>query len=251
VAKIAARPAAAQEAAPSGPPQLPGARLAVFRALGDRTRYAIYSEVASSSVPLSTSDIAKLLDLHPNTVRPHLERLREVGLLEVESASQGSVGRPQHRYMLSADAPSLGLEPPAYPLLADLLAQLAAALGAGDDDVAEVGRSWGRHEAESLGEADGELGDTGVSDDGPGVAALVAELAELGFDPTTECAESRTTVAFTRCPYRELAEAHPELVCCLHRGIVEGIVERMGGAAVANFATLADRDPCRVELVVR
>ena len=50
---------------------------------------------------------------------------------------------------------------------------------------------------------------------------LVAELAELGFDPTTDCAGSRTMVSFTRCPYRELAEAHPELVCCLHRGIVE------------------------------
>jgi predicted ArsR family transcriptional regulator len=223
----------------------------VFRALGDRTRYAIYSEMASSSVPLSTSDIAEVLDLHPNTVRPHLERLREVGLLEVESASQGSVGRPQHRYMLTADAPSLGLEPPAYPLLADLLAQLAAELGPRDDDIAEVGRSWGRHEAATVGEADEEVGDAGVSEKSPCVAALVAELAELGFDPTTDCADSSTTVSFTRCPYRELAQAHPEVVCCLHRGIVEGIVERMGGASVANFATLADQHPCRVELVVR
>ncbi len=229
----------------------PPTRLSVFRALGDRTRFAVYSEVASSSVPLSTSDIADVLDLHPNTVRPHLERLREVGLLEVESASKGSVGRPQHRYMLTADAPSLGLERPAYPLLADLLAQLAAELGPRDDDVAEVGRSWGRHEAEALGEAEEEVGDTSVAEESPCVATLVAELAELGFDPTTDCAGSRTTVSFTRCPYRELAEAHPELVCCLHRGIVEGMVERMGGASVANFATLADQHPCRVELVVR
>ena len=226
-------------------------QLSVFRALGDRTRYAIYSEVASSPVPLGTSDIAEVLDLHPNTVRPHLERLREVGLLEVESASQGSVGRPQHRYMRTEGAPSLGLEPPAYPLLADLLAQLAAELGPRDDDVAEVGRMWGRQEADALGEGGTEPGDVGVSEGSPCVAALVAELAELGFDPSTSCADSSTTVSFTRCPYRGLAEAHPELVCCLHRGIVEGIVERVGGASVASFATLADRDPCRVELVVR
>ena len=223
----------------------------MFRALGDRTRYAIYSEVASSPAPLSTSDIADVLDLHPNTVRPHLERLREVGLLEVESASQGSVGRPQHRYMLTEGAPSLGLEPPAYPLLADLLAQLAAELGPRDDDVAEVGRTWGRHEAEASGDGEAERGTTRLSEDSPCVATLVAELAELGFDPSTSCADASTTVSFTRCPYRELAEAHPELVCSLHRGIVEGIVERLGGASVATFATLEDKNPCRVELVVR
>src|SRR5947209_7467441 len=133
----------------------------------------------SSPAPLATSDIAEVLDLHPNTVRPHLERLREAGLLEVESASQGSVGRPQHRYMLTDGAPSLGLEPPAYPLLADLLAQLAAELGARDDDVAEVGRTWGRHEAETLEEADGEVEDAGAREESPCVDALVAELAEL------------------------------------------------------------------------
>jgi hypothetical protein len=153
--------------------------------------------------------------------------------------------------MLTDGAPSLGLEPPAYLLLADLLAQLAAELGARDDDVAEVGRTWGRHEAASCREGEGDSGDAGVAEDSPCVAALVAELAELGFDPSTSCADTSATVSFTRCPYRELAEAHPELVCCLHRGIVEGIVERVGGASVAKFATLADRNPCRVELVVR
>jgi predicted ArsR family transcriptional regulator len=239
----------------------------VFRALGDPTRYTIYSEVASSSVPLSTSDLAEALGLHPNTVRPHLERLREVGLLEVESDSNGNVGRPQHRYMRSDRAPSLGLEPPAYPLLADLLAQLAAELGPCDDNVAEVGREWGRHEAEAMAKPEVELGEGGAAaaagaagttaavgtaaKESGCVAALVAELAELGFDPSTSCADASATVSFTRCPFRELAEAHPELVCCLHRGIVEGIVEQVGGAAVASFATLADRNPCRVELVVR
>ena len=60
-----------------------------------------------------------------------------------------------------------------------------------------------------------------------------------------------TTVAFTHCPFRELAEVFPDLVCHLHRGIVEGIVAGVPNAeiAVGAFATLADRDPCHVELV--
>ena len=49
----------------------------------------------------------------------------------------------------------------------------------------------------------------------------------------------------------ELAAAHPDIVCHLHRGLVEGFVESIGGASVDRFRTLADRDPCQVELSIR
>ncbi len=83
------------------------------------------------------------------------------------------------------------------------------------------------------------------------MSALSAALAELGFDPATGDGGAAVTIAFTHCPFRELAEAHPEVVCHLHRGLVEGFVEQLGGASVDRFATLADRDPCQVELSVR
>jgi hypothetical protein len=44
---------------------------------------------------------------------------------------------------------------------------------------------------------------------------------------------------------------YPDVVCNLHRGLIEGFVEEFGGARVTTFATLADRDPCRVELSVK
>ncbi|GAC1307287.1 MAG: hypothetical protein NVSMB16_03470 [Acidimicrobiales bacterium] len=208
-------------------------RLPVFKALGDNTRYAIYLELARSSVPLSTGEIADALDLHPNTVRPHLERMRDLGLLAVDTDRRGYVGRPQHRYSLAADAPSLGLEPSSLRLLTQLAVGLAAGAGLSPDAVADVGRAHGT----TLG--------------GPGdcVASLEASLADLGFDPATATDGSAVTVAFTRCPFRELAEAHPDIVCHLHRGIVEGIVAAGGGARVTRFGTLADRNPCEVELV--
>jgi predicted ArsR family transcriptional regulator len=212
-------------------------RLPVFKALGDNTRYAIYLELARSSSPLAAGDIAERLGLHPNTVRPHLERMREAGLLTVGIVSRGAVGRPQHRYSLAADAPSLGLEPPTFPLLAGLLANVAAAVGPDPETVAEAGRVHGRH-------AGGERTDAASC-----IAAIDAELAELGFDPATADDGRTTTIAFTRCPYRELAEAFPELVCHLHRGIVEGMAEVLGQVEVTRFATLADRDPCQVDLI--
>jgi predicted ArsR family transcriptional regulator len=212
-------------------------RLPVFKALGDNTRYAIYLELARSPVPLSTAEIADTLELHPNTVRPHLERMRDVGLLDVETDNRGAVGRPQHRYSLAADAPSLGLESSSFRMLAGLLAGVAAAAGAEPEQAAELGRVQGRSAAAARGRARGC------------VTALTAELADLGFDPARADDGRTTTIAFTHCPFRELAEAFPELVCHLHRGLVEGFVEEMGGAEIEEFATLADRDPCRVDLV--
>ena len=207
-------------------------RLPVFKALGDNTRYAIYLELARSSVPLSTAEVADALDLHANTVRPHLERMREVGLLDVDTDRQGLVGRPQHRYSVAADSPSLGLEPSSFRLLAQLVAGVAARAGLPPDEVAAVGRTHGA----SLG-APGDC-----------VSVLEARLAELGFDPAMASDGSAVTVAFTRCPFRELAEAYPDVVCHLHRGIVEGIIAAAGGGSVTRFGTLADRNPCEVEL---
>jgi predicted ArsR family transcriptional regulator len=214
----------------------PQARLAVLKALGDNTRYAIYLELARSPSPRSTIDIAETLGLHPNTVRPHLERMREVGLLDVEVENRGSVGRPQHRYSIAADAPSLGLEPAAFPLLSRLLADAAAGAGVSGDDAAAASREQGRAMA-------------GRAARGASCAvALTRALDELGFDPATASDGDLATIAFTHCPYRELAEAHPEVICHLHRGLVEGFVEEHGGADVEQFGTIVDREPCQVVL---
>jgi predicted ArsR family transcriptional regulator len=214
-------------------------RLPILKALGDNTRYAIYLEVVRSPSPRSTAEIAESLGLHPNTVRPHLERMRDAGLLEVVMDSRGQVGRPQHRYSVAPDAPSLGLEPPAFPLLARMLGALAVASGADPEDAAEIGRAQGRAAAAARQPASADC-----------VPALLAELDSLGFDPAAvDDGDGATTVAFTHCPYRELAEAYPELVCHLHRGLVEGFVARRGGAEVTEFNTLAHRRPCQVSVV--
>jgi len=233
-------------------------RLAVLKALGDNTRYAIYLELARARSPRSTAEVADLLGLHPNTVRPHLEQMRAVGLLDVEADARGSVGRPLHRYALAADAPSLGLEPPAFPLLASMLTRMAARAGIAPDDAAAAGAEQGRALAAATQGAD--VTTLGVATATPEAAsrsgtrscvpALSAALAELGFDPATGDGGTAVTIAFTHCPFRELAEAHPEVVCNLHRGLIEGFVEQLGGASVDRFATLADRDPCQVELSV-
>src|SRR5439155_22918042 len=173
-----------------------------LKALGDNTRYAIYLELARSATPRSTAEIAEALELHPNTVRPHLERMRDVGLLDVETDARGAVGRPQHRYSLAADAPSLGLEPPAFPMLAAMLADVATAVGAASDDAALGGADRGRAMAAAC-----RAGRTSLED-------LVSTLDSLGFDPAVGSDDDeRLTIAFAHCPFRALSAA-PSVTGC-------------------------------------
>jgi predicted ArsR family transcriptional regulator len=209
----------------------------VLKALADDTRYAVYRELATSTAALSAQDLADSLGVHANTVRLHLERLRDVGLVDVEVVRRGTVGRPQHLYFLAAGAPGLGFDPPAHVLLAGLLATLAERVGADADDAADSGHAWGREA--------GRRTRTRSC-----LRALESELNRLGFEPAVEpgdgTSEGGTRIEFLHCPFRELAEAYPELVCNLHRGLCEGVVDQVGGGRVEEFATLYDTEPCHV-----
>jgi predicted ArsR family transcriptional regulator len=212
-------------------------RLEILKALGENTRYAIYLELARSPRPLATAEIAATLDLHANTVRPHLERMREVGLLDQRIDNNGGVGRPQHLYSLAPDAPSLGLEPPAMPALARMLLSVAAEAGLDGNDATAAGRDQGARDAE------------GYPPDSPCIEALMTQLEYLGFDPEATGGADGVTIAFTHCPFRELAEANPDLVCGLHRGMVEGFVDSLGTGQMGSFRTLVDRVPCQTDVV--
>jgi predicted ArsR family transcriptional regulator len=171
-------------------------------------------------------------------VRPHLERMREVGLLEVRTEQRRGVGRPQHLYALAPDAPTLGLEPSAFPMLARLVLQAAAGGGLDPGELAEAGREQGHHDAQRRPEGSDAL------------EVLIDEQARLGFDPEVVDLDGGAVMAFAHCPFRELAEAHPDLVCQLHCGLVEGLVSAVGNAEVVRFHPLVDRTPCQVELAL-
>lgn len=218
-------------------PSPPPVRLDLLKALGDNTRYAIYLELARSASPCSTAELAESLGLHLNTVRPHLERMREVGLLEAHPDTRGAVGRPQKLYELAHDAPSLGLEPPVYPLLSRMLLQVAVDAGADADTVLDAGRHAGRTMAHR------------AHHERSGCDAAEAMLEELGFDPAAVTEDDRTTVAFGHCPFAALAESQPQVVCALHLGMMEGFVEAYGGAEVEEFNDLGHRAPCQMTMV--
>lgn len=209
----------------------------MLKALADETRYSIYRYLATATGPVGANDLADRLGLHANTVRLHLERMRDAGLVEVNAVHRGTVGRPQHVYAIAAGAPSVGVDRPVQVVLSGLLASLAEMAGADVALAVAAGRSWGvaagrRTRSHSC------------------VDALTEELDRLGFEHDLLEQSDGVSIAFRHCPFREPADAYPELVCNLHRGICEGVVEEVGGGTVNEFTTLSEHQPCRVTVAV-
>ena len=69
----------------------------IHKALADDTRYRLYRFVGLAGRPVSVREVSRRLNLHPNTVRPHLRRLEDAGLVASEMR-RGAVGRPQVLY---------------------------------------------------------------------------------------------------------------------------------------------------------
>src|ERR671931_2905062 len=95
----------------------------VHKALADDTRYRLYRYIGLAARPVSVREMSRRLSLHPNTLRPHLRRLEEAGLVAREVRRGATVGRPQTLYT-AVEAPAT--EGRDYRLLAEILAPLVA-----------------------------------------------------------------------------------------------------------------------------
>lgn len=211
----------------------------MIRVLADPSRHAVYAELVGGQRPATIGDIAERLELHPSTVRLHLEKLRDAGLVDAAPDRHGSVGRPHLLWSARSTAPALGLEPDGMRMLAHLLADLAALDPVASLRAGEVGRRRGAEMARVPAGGAGPVADR--------MDAAVAELARLGFDPIVEAREARHVISFSGCPFRELAVLYPDLVCQLHKGMTAALVDKAGGA-LEGFSTLVDPDPCRAEV---
>jgi predicted ArsR family transcriptional regulator len=216
------------------------APIEIHKALADDTRYRLYRYLRLSGRPVPVRELATRLGLHANTIRPHLRRLVDAGLVASETRrGPSAVGRPQTVYTAAAMANREGRD---YRLLADILATLNTGTRARTGAEA-LAREWGdylmtRHAPPP-----------GARRPGPNLAALREALAEAGFDPRFRRRGNRSVeIALRGCPFRDLLEEHRELVCTVHRGLLEGMLEGSRPRLhLRSFEPLADRGSvCRV-----
>jgi predicted ArsR family transcriptional regulator len=219
----------------------------IHKALADDTRYRLYRFVGLAGRPVSVREVSRRLNLHPNTVRPHLRRLEEAGLLASE-VRKGSVGRPQVLYSVRVDERS---DPGDYRLLAEMLCGLVRGRRA-MEQAEGLAKEWGAYLVAQQRPKPGARVPTGRN-----LALLQEAMARAGFDPrfrrlSADGSGAEVEVTFRDCPFKDLAEEHRELVCTLHRGLVEGILSAVQPPLdVVEFVPFADRATCRVRAGAR
>ena len=187
-------------------------RTAEHRALADPTRERLLDLLRSADRPLSVAELAPPLGLHPNTIRSHLQVLEEAELVVSGPERTGGRGRPS--IVFSAVPAEAEQE---HALLAASLASALEPLPDGIDIAEAAGRSWGRVMIERL-----EPGR--APDDEACVARVASLLRRRGFAPETNGAE----LVMHRCPFRELAERYPRVVCSFHAGLIDGALGELG-----------------------
>jgi len=195
--------------------------------LGQR-RAGVLDLLRAASSPVSVREVADRTGLHPNTARFHLDALVDGGLATRATRSRSAPGRPCMAYQATGGGAPGRRQ---YRLLAEMLASLiAGVLPEPGEAAAEAGREWGRYITERP--APFQRPDACGA-----VEGLAAILQELGFAP--EAVAGRADGAgyqlrLRQCPFREVAEVHPEVVCQLHLGLMQGALDQMRAPVTAD-----------------
>ena len=213
--------------------------LEVHKALADDTRFRLYRYLGLSGRAVSVRELSARLSLHPNTLRPHLRRLEDVGLVARESKRGVSVGRPQTLYSVIEQDPG---EDRDYRLLAEILASIVRGQRS-RDRAQELAREWGAYLVRRDAPRPGARSPAGRN-----LAVLQEAMARAGFDPRFRRRNPQAVeITMRDCPFRDLLVEHRELVCSVHLGLLEGMLgELKPMLRLTEFAPPAEGAMCRL-----
>ena len=195
-------------------------------ALAEPSRRALYEFVAGQRDAVSREQAAEAVGLPLHSVKFHLDRLVDEGLLEVEfrrlTGRQGpGAGRPAKLYHRSAREVAVCVPPRHYDLTGAILAEAverSASRGTAlHRAVTEAATRTGRRMAEGTPRPRGARGE---------LAAVADVLARHGYEPATGA--DRSELELANCPFDRLARDHTDLVCGMNLALVSGAIEALG-----------------------
>lgn len=196
-------------------------------------------DVLSADGPMDVTALAVAVGLHVTTARFHLEVLERAGLIRRAADRAGRPGRPRQLYTVTAAAePGQG-----HRQLAQALAEvLAADPDAGPQWAERAGRQWAQTEVPAKDRLSWDEG-TRWADD---------LFERLGFAPRLVDDAAARHLELDACPFRDLARAHPHIVCTVHLGLLRGSLDRLGVATAerAGLRPFVEPELCVVDVPI-
>lgn len=205
------------------------------------TRARVLALLQDADEPLTATVTGERLGLHVNSVRFHLDALADAGHVVRLREDRTRPGRPRVLYVATDSAARPASR--SYRLLAEILTTLLGdALPDPARSAEDAGRVWGRYLTPAV-QPFHHPGETESLD------TLVESLDRLGFDSQVVNEPDSLRLEVSHCPFLEVAEAHHEVVCSVHHGLIRGVLEHMGAPiAAAQLEPLVEPSRCIAHL---
>lgn len=211
------------------------AQIAGIAVLDDPVRRSLYLYVARQADPVSRDAAAEATGSTRENAAFHLDKLVEAGLLvasyrRLSGRTGPGAGRPSKVYRRSEQKLQVTLPARRYELVAEVLAQAL------DTPRAKNVSGSVTAAAHRAGAALGATARARAGRGGP-LRRVTQLLDAQGYEPTEA---PRGVVRMRNCPFHDVAQTHPDLVCGMNLAFMEGIV---AGAAAHGVSATLDPQP--------
>jgi predicted ArsR family transcriptional regulator len=205
--------------------------------------------VAASPDAVSREDAAEALGISKSVAAFHLDKLAELGVLEVEyrrppGRGGPGAGRPAKLYRRADDELEFTVPERHYDLAASILAQAVADAQQQSIPVDDALRTAAHECGRAMAAPRADAAAAGRTSKAQARARVAEVLAAHGYEP---CREG-DCITLENCPFHALAEQHRALVCGMNLGVIEGILE---GAGADDVEARLEPEPGRCCVTMR
>jgi predicted ArsR family transcriptional regulator len=177
----------------------------------------------------SVTELADIVGVHVNTVRPHVQAMESDGILQSRQREAQGPGRRVIEYFLREP---LSVAESDLMAMAELLAAALARAQVDSEQLRRIGSDWGRYLSGRPGEQDP-------------AKHLPAVLSRFGYKTTVEAEQVRLERCL--CPF--VSPDAPLNICALIEGVVEGALAATGSdLRVVAREHHPDARSCRLRL---
>lgn len=228
----------------------PATPRAMMRALTglSAAQHTLLTEVSSHATPLTITELAERMGLHPNSVRESMAVLVEQGLVARRRQPTLGRGRPSWTYESIAPTQTAALSREFADMTTAVADHLSSSVPDPRGAAHDIGARWGRRMLDTL-PAAGTAQTSAEDRSRPEVHASTIRLfmSSLGYQALADDEAARLTLY--QCPLRAEGSVPSPLVCEMHRGMLDEVLGALSDGTVgASLTPFAGPDYCTVEL---